>query len=393
MRALVGRTTRSPAVLKSILFVAAALRAPLTVVGPMTDVIRTTFHLGATEAGLLTTLPLLAFAIVSPFATLLCRCGLKNALFGAMLLTAVGIILRSAGSALLLYTGTCLIGCGIAIGNVLLPSLTRREFPEQIASLTAMYAVIMSVAAACASVAAIPLGHALGLGWSFALSATVVLPLFSMVWILKLNDQPRAVDLTPQAERSCHILSSMLAWQVTLFLGLNSLVFYVTLIWLPSILAERGYSPQQAGSLHGLMQIAGAIPALGLIPFINRTHHHKIAAAAASLFSAAGLAGLALEPDLAALWTLLLGCGMGAAMILGLAFLGLRASSPGLSAALSGMAQGVGYGLAAAGPPLIGALRELLNSWTVPLLCCAGVCVLMSILGSFAGRSVTIVTK
>jgi MFS transporter, CP family, cyanate transporter len=391
MRTLIARMTSSTVLIQSILFVATALRAPITVVGPLTDVIRATFHLGATEAGLLTTLPLLAFAVVSPFAAWLSRCGLEKALFIAMVLISVGIVVRSAGSASLLYIGTCIIGCGIAVGNVLLPSLIKREFPDQIASLTAMYVVTMSLAAACASVIAVPLERAPGFGWPLALGATVALPLCATAWVWKLDSwTSNAAEAAPYSIQKCRVWSSVIAWQVTLFLGLNSFVYYVTLSWLPSILTDHRYSPEQAGSLHGLMQIAGALPALALIPFINRIHHHRKFAVAASLLSATGLVGLVLEPNAAALWAFLLGGGTGAAMVLGLSFLGLRASSSHVAAVLSGMAQCVGYALAAVGPPIIGAMRELLESWTIPLLVCAALCVLMSILGLFASRSVII---
>ncbi|WP_338830676.1 MFS transporter [Bradyrhizobium sp. 27S5] len=392
MRKLIKRVISSTVLIRSILFIAATLRAPITVVGPMTDIISGTLHLGTAEAGLLTTLPLLAFAVVSPFAGWLGRYGLEKALFGAMILILAGIAVRSAGSASSLYLGTCIIGCGIAVGNVLLPSLTKREFPDEIASLTAMYAVTMSVAAACASFIAVPLERASAVGWPLALGATAALPMCAATWVWKFDSWTGATVERVYADQKHRVWSSVLAWQVTLFLGLNSFVYYVTLSWLPSILTAGGYSAEQAGSLHGLMQIAGAIPALALIPFINRTHHHCKIAVAASVLSAAGLVGLTLQPGLAALWTLLLGSGTGTAMVLGLAFLGLRASCSRVAAVLSGMAQSVGYTVAAAGPPLIGALRVLVGSWTIPLLACAALCVLMGLLGVLAGRPITIAT-
>lgn len=282
-----------------------------------------------------------------------------------------------------------MIGCGVAVGNVLLPSLLKREFSDHMASLTATYVIIMALAAACASVVAVPLARASGFGWPIALGSTAVLPLLAGAWIWKLDNWAASSNSNP-IQRKYRIWSSAIAWQVTLFLGLNSFVYYVAIGWLPSILIEFGYSPEQAGSLHGAMQISGAIPALLLIPAASRVRDHGKIAAGSSLLSAIGIIGLILEPNRAGLWIVAFGAGTGAALVLGLSFLGLRASSSHGTAVLSGMAQGVGYGLAAAGPPLIGAFRQTQNAWTLPLLACAVLCVLMSVLGMLAGRSVTI---
>lgn len=389
MRTPIARMPSSTRLMKSALFIAASLRAPITIIGPLTDGLRATFHLGAAEAGLLTALPLLAFAVVSPFAAWLAKYGLEKSLFGAMALITAGILVRSAGSLWSLYVGTCVIGCGVAVGNVLLPSLLKREFSDHMASLTATYVIIMALAAACASVVAVPLARASGFGWPIALGSTAVLPLLAGAWIWKLDNWAASSNSNP-IQRKYRIWSSAMAWQVTLFLGLNSFVYYVAIGWLPSILIEFGYSPEQAGSLHGAMQISGAIPALLLIPAASRVRDHGKIAAGSSLLSAIGIIGLILEPNRAGLWIVAFGAGTGAALVLGLSFLGLRASSSHGTAVLSGMAQGVGYGLAAAGPPLIGAFRQTQNAWTLPLLACAVLCVLMSVLGMLAGRSVTI---
>jgi MFS transporter, CP family, cyanate transporter len=392
MRISISRMTNSTILIKTVLFIAGALRAPITVVGPLIEVIRSTFDLGATEAGLLTTVPLLAFAAISPFAAWLNKYGLEKSLFVAMMLIAAGILLRSAGSPLCLYVGTCIIGCGMAVGNVLLPSLVKRDFPAQITPLTAMYSVMMGLSAACASVVAVPLARLSGLGWPLALGLTAALPVLAAIFLWKLDGWAAGSSRPANAVEQRRIWSSAIAWQVALFLGLNSFVYYVAIAWLPAILTELGYSSEQAGSLHGLMQIAGTIPAVILIPASSRLHEHGKLAAAASLLSAAGFIGLVLEPNQAAPWVILFGCGTGAGLVLGLSFLGLRAPSSHGAAVLSGMAQCVGYGLAAAGPPLIGALHGMLSTWTVPLLVCVAVCIAMGVLGLFAGRSGTIET-
>jgi CP family cyanate transporter-like MFS transporter len=248
----------------------------------------------------------------------------------------------------------------------------------------------MSLAAAFASVIAVPLARLPGFGWPLALATTGVVPVCAAFGIWQLGNWKTQPKATPNSPKSRCIWYSAIAWQVTLFLGLNSFVYYVAVGWFPSILAELGYSPEQAGSLHGLMQISAAAPALVLIPAVNRIHDHRLSAVLASLLSSAGLIGLVFKPGEAPLWTVLFGGGTGATMILALSFLSLRATTSHGAAVLSGMAQCVGYALAAAGPPLIGALREALGDWTVPLLLCSGLCLLVSILGMFAGRTARI---
>jgi CP family cyanate transporter-like MFS transporter len=183
---------------------------------------------------------------------------------------------------------------------------------------------------------------------------------------------------------------SALAWQVTLFLGLNSFVYYVTVSWLPTILRDAGYSPEHAGSLHGALQLATAVPALVLVPVVRHLKDQRLAAFSSSIVTMIGLLGLLLAPEWATIWTVLVGIGTGAAIILGLAFVSLRASSAHEAAALSGMAQCIGYLLAALGPTLVGWLHSDLGGWGVPLGLCAALCLVMALFGLLAGRAIYI---
>jgi MFS family permease len=144
-----------------LLLIATTLRAPVTGVAPILDSLQSMFGLSPAEAGLLTTLPLLAFGVISPFAALFAReYGLERALFVALLLTVVGVAVRSLGLAWCLYAGTCCIGAGIAVGNVLLPSLAKRDFPARVPVIMGACALAMGGAAALASASAVPLSHA-----------------------------------------------------------------------------------------------------------------------------------------------------------------------------------------------------------------------------------------
>ena len=144
--------------LVSILLTASALRAPITAVGPVLGMIQETSGMSGAAAGILTALPVLAFAAISPLAAICARhYGIERSLFGALLLIAAGIGLRSIGPIWALFLGTGIFGGGIAVANVLLPSLLKRDFPARITSLTGAYIVTSGVAAGLASVAVVPL--------------------------------------------------------------------------------------------------------------------------------------------------------------------------------------------------------------------------------------------
>ncbi|EED7439509.1 CynX/NimT family MFS transporter [Salmonella enterica] len=385
--ALSPRGKQGALLIAGILMIATTLRVTFTGAAPLLETIRTDYGLSTAQTGLLTTLPLLAFALVSPLAASIARrFGMERSLFAAMLLICAGIALRSLPSATLLFAGTAIIGCGIALGNVLLPGLIKRDFSQHVARLTGAYSLTMGAAAALGSALVVPLAlH--GFGWRGALLMLMLFPLLAfLIWLPQWRTTRSANLSSSRALHERGIWRSPLAWQVTLFLGLNSLIYYVIIGWLPTILISHGYSEAQAGSLHGLLQLATAAPGLAIPLILHRFNDQRWIAALVSLLCATGAAGLWFVPGQAIIWTLLFGFGSGATMILGLTFIGLRASSAHQAAALSGMAQSVGYLLAACGPPVMGKLHDASGSWYLPLSGVTVLAIVMAIFGLYAGR-------
>ena len=246
-----------------------------------------------------------------------------------------------------------MIGIGIALGNVLLPGLIKRDFSGNVASVTGAYSITMGAAGAIGSAIVIPLTQSWG--WNIALAMLVIAPLLALLlWLpqLKMPGEGEKKAATVAVWRS------PLAWQVTLFMGLNAMPFYVAVGWLPAILTDSGLSSAQAGEVHGILQLTTAIPGLILAATLRRLNDQKAAAAGVSLLTAASFIGILYLPNLAMLWAALLGFGSGASMMLGLTFIGLRTKYAGDAAALSGMAQSVGYLMAAMGPLLLGKVQE-----------------------------------
>src|ERR671912_531114 len=380
-----GRTRlRSFLLILGIVLLAANLRPALTVVAPLIGQIRADTGMSNGEAGLLTTLPLLAFGLLSPIAPRLARrFGMERVLLAGLLVLAAGILLRWAGAVAALFLGTVVLGAAIAVSNVLLPSLVKREFPEHAGLMTSVYSTSLGISAAFAAGVSVPLAQLDGIGWRGALAVWAV-PAFlaGVAWLPQLVRNDHTVD--PSARSSIGVRDlwrSPLAWQVTLFMGLQSLAYYVTLTWLPEILREEGMNAARAGWMLALAQ-AVAIVSMFFAPVLagRRPSQRGVVA-----LSGAGTLGLLVAGSTAsALWVVLLGLGQGACFSLALTFFALRAPDSQHAAALSGMAQSVGYLLAAVGPFLFGVLRDATHAWTVPLalLFAVAVCLLITGLGA-----------
>lgn len=378
---------RNLLLITGILLIATTLRVTFTGAAPLLDAIRSEYGLTTAQTGLLTTLPLLAFGLVSPLAAGVARrFGIERSLLLAMILICLGVGLRSLPFVSLLFIGTAIIGCGIALGNVLLPGLIKRDFSQHVVKMTGAYSLTMGGAAALGSAMVVPLALA-GLGWRGALLMLMAFPLLALfIWLPQTRRQVTAPLTGSGAIHNREIWRSALAWQVTLFLGINSLVYYVIIGWLPAILQSIGYSEAQAGSLHGLLQLATAAPGLAIPLILHRLKDQRGIAVLVALMCAVSALGLWFLPAQAVLWTLIFGFGSGATMILGLTFIGLRASSAHQAAALSGMAQAVGYLLAACGPPVMGKIHDANGDWHIPLIAVALISVAMAVFGALAGR-------
>ncbi len=361
---------RGALLVAAVLLLAANLRPALTSVAPLIGEIRADTGVSHGVAGMLTTLPLLAFALLSPAAPRLARrFGMERALLGSMLVLAAGILLRSSGSAAALFSGTAVLGAAIALGNVLLPGLVKREFPGRAGFMTGVYSAALGISAAFAAGASFPLADQTPLGWRGALAIWAVPALAAAaIWLPQVWGARHASGAVRAARKVEGLWRSPLAWAVTLFMGLQSLAYYVTLTWLPEILREAGMRAATAGWMLALAQ-AVSIVAMFLAPVIaGRTPSQRGIVTVAITLSGLGVLRLLLAGSVAgALWVALLGLGQGACFSLALTFFALRAPDPEHAAALSGMAQSAGYLLAASGPSLFGAIRDATGAWIVPL--------------------------
>lgn len=386
----------------AVLLTAAALRSPITGVGAIIGEIEAATGLSHTMSGMLTTLPLIAFAVFALVAPgLSARLGMERTLFYSMLLMTVGILVRALPSVAALFAGTALIGIAIAVCNVLLPGLIKRDFPQQVGLMTSLFTTCLTFWAAISSGISVPLSQG-ALGWRGALTIWAVLTAVStLVWLPLLQRRsvggkaPAAMS-TGRASISSSSASngprrgiwrSRVAWLVTMFMGFQSILFYVSISWLPDILQERGMSPEQAGWMLSLMQLISMAGSFLMPLLAARSDSQKWLTAATAALCVIGFGGIWAGPvSLAAVFILLLGIGSGSTFGLAIVFFSLRSQTTEQASALSGMAQSVGYVLAAFGPTLFGYLHDLSGSWDTPLAVITGVSVLTALFGYAAGR-------
>ncbi|KOT90187.1 MFS transporter [Streptomyces sp. NRRL F-5755] len=371
------------------------MRAALAGVSPLVSEIGTHYHLAATASSLVTTIPLVFMGLGSIAAPKLARrWGTETVLCGALVLLCGGILLRIAPPVVALFVGCAVVGTSIALLNVLMPGLIKRDFPEKAAGMTALYSTAMILGATVSAASAVPLENALG-GWQGSLASWALLAaVAAVVWIPQALIARRGTRHGQAAATPAHttedgpkLTRSPLAWQVTLFMGSQSLIAYVMIAWMPTIFTDHGMSKATAGLVFAfstLVQMAGSF----VVPMLaGRMRRQRLLAVAVTALMACGIVGLLVAPVAGAwVWAILLGIGQGGALGLALTMMVLRSGDAHTAARLSGMAQTWGYLLAAAGPLLLGAVHQATHGWTVPIVLLLAVCAGLVLLGMGAGR-------
>lgn len=376
-----------------IILISLTMRSPLTSVGPLLSSIRESLGLTNTVAGLITALPLLAFCALSPFAPGLARqFGLEKVLLYSLFVLMAGFAVRLMPATVPLIGGTVLIGLAIAVFNVLLPSLVKRDFPLQVGIMTGVYTVSMNLCGALASGTSVPLAR--GLGWNGALGIWgILVPVTALFWFLRIRSGRKAAGAMPGALKRRSLWRSPLAWTVALFMGMQSLVFYVTISWFPDLLVSRGLSDSSAGWMISLLQLS-QLPVTFLVPILaGRMKNQRLLVIVMAVLMLASLGGMYLDiggNTLIPLWIILLGIGGGTSFALAMIFLTLRTKDAQDAASLSGMSQAVGYLLAASGPTLFGWLHDVSGGWSIPLLLLLVVTGLLLLCGLGASRNRTV---
>ena len=380
----------------AVLFVAAVAavalnqRPAVVAVAPLLGDLRADTGLSPAMAGLLTTLPVLCFGAFAPLAPRIARrVGLESAVAASLLVLAAGIALRLFPPVALLYAGSLLVGAAIAVANVLMPADVKREAARP-GLVMGLYSASLNVGAAVGAAATLPFAAAVGWDWRGGLAGWLVLALAGLaLWLPvagtgRVRRAPR--DAVPGGG-SWTLLRQPLARRVTLFIGLQSVQFYSIGAWLPTLLADAGVPVSEGGLLLGLSNVAGAVGALVAPAQAGRMRGQRPLVLAVLAAYVVGLGGLLLVPgEGTSVWVAAFGLAQGGGFALALTLIVLRSPTPLTAARLGGVAQCVGYLLAAVGPLAVGWLYDLTGGWTAPVLLLAACLVPMTWAGWGAAR-------
>ncbi|TVP51300.1 MAG: MFS transporter [Mongoliibacter sp.] len=375
-----------------ILFVSFNLRPSITAIGPLIPFIREDLQLSNGWAGFLTTFPLLTFATFSLFSARIGKAmGNSQAIMLGMVLILIGTVVRVLGGSFVLFLGTGLTGIGIVICNVLLIPLIKNRMPSKIGIVTASYTTGMTFLAAVASGISAPLAIDLNMGWRGSLLSWAGLLIIGiLVWLPQMRFKSASGN-TNLNEVKVNVWSSRLAWNVSMFMGVQSLLFFTLIAWLPDMLISRGFSAVEAGVVVSLMQIIGLIGSF-LAPIIAVKFKDQVGLIKIlGIMYLLGFSSLFIH----VIWVnyiglAVVGLGLGSSVSLAYTLIGLRTKLEKTTASLSGMVQSTGYYLAALGPLLFGVAFDIFQNWDFLIyltLLCSGMFIFF---GVKAGKSVQI---
>lgn len=355
----------------AVICIGSNLRAPIVAVGPVIPEITSFLHLSPTWAGLVTSIPLLCFAfgsVLMPYFSKLA--GLEKALFYSIIALLLGIIIRSLGSTEFLFFGASVVGLAITVCNVLMPSFIKKYFPKKVGVITAVYLTAMNLTSSISVGLAMKMGEIANLGWKSSIGIWFIfsfIALFAWIPVLKFrsnsNSKPSSLGIKVQG-----MWRSKMAWNISIFMGTQSVVFYSLAAWFPTMLQEWGMSPIKAGWMLSYFQL-GSVPMMFFGPIMA----DKIKKQAGLIWGTVILliVGISLiifyKTQFAVLAIVLIGIAVGLAFALSMMFLVLRTQNAEEASELSGMSQSIGYLITAIFPPLFGSIYQLTHSWTIPL--------------------------
>lgn len=308
---------------------------------------------------------MLCLGILAPLGPRIARhYPVERILCAAALVTAIGTAARGLGGTIPLYVGTLLAGAAIALSQVVTPALIRARAIERVGFLTGIFSTTLVAGATVATFTAIPFERAFG-GWEPALAIWAVTALIAAAAWLPLAIGARDPVAAPVGSP---LWRNPMAWSIALLMGLQSMAFFSTITWLPEILVDDGISEANAGALSGITQLVQIAPAFA-IPLLAARRASQIGLLLTIVGTAfTGLLGVLLAPSLALVWMVFLGIGQGGALGLGLILPVLRGRDPGQVAGMVAMSMGVGYVIASAGPAIVGAVFDVTNAWTWPMI-------------------------
>ncbi|MGP5534771.1 MFS transporter [Psychrobacter celer] len=359
-------------VLCAIVLLATNMRAPIVALGSIAPVVQEALGISETELGWLGAVPMLTFALgalISPAISK--RFGLENTLIAMIALLTIGMVIRSVIPTWIGFlSGTVLLTLAIGFANTLAAPVIKQRTPNHIPLVTGCFSLTLTVAAGIVAGVVLPLSEQFG--WQWALGGWALLGFFALVlWVflrVRLGSSTRVVAPLATGSSDISVWRSAFAWQIAVFMGLQSLLFYTVASFLPSIWLSKGLSAVSAGQMGSVFQFMAPVAILSLTWLVNRGRPIQALAVFAAALNVFGVLGIMyLSTDLAWLWSGLMGMGCSAIFTLSMMLFSMRTYTANQSSELSGMAQAVGYLLAFFGPLGTGWIHDATGSWDLAL--------------------------
>lgn len=356
-----------------MILLATNMRAPIVALGSIAPVVKDALDISEFQIGWLGAVPMLSFAVgalISPAIGK--RFGLENTLIAMIGLLTVGMIIRTAiptWSGFLI--GTLLLTLAIGFANTLAAPVIKQRTPQHIPLITGLFSLTMTTAAGIVAGVVLPLSEQVG--WQWALGGWTILGVFAFVIWLFLrvrlgSSNHQAVIPAALGSSDISMWRTTFAWQIAIFMGLQSLLFYTVASFLPSIWVSKGLSAVSAGQMGSVFQFMAPVSILSLTWLVNRGRPIQALAVFAAVLNVVGILGVSyLSTDLAWLWSGMMGMGCSAIFTLSMMLFSMRTYTTNQASELSGMAQAVGYVIAFFGPLGTGWLHEMTGSWSMPL--------------------------
>ena len=368
------KQTNKVIILLGIILLGMILRTPITSVGAIIGPLKNLLEINNTVAGLITTIPLIAFAIFSPFvAKISNKIGLEKTLYLAAIVTSIGLLLRFYINTSVFFVTTFIIGVGLTVGNVLLPGLTKKYFPENLGVMTGFYAVVMNVSASVAAGISYPIlssnigGEKFSTG--LAVNIWLIVSILNIVIYAIITKNSKSERIEDKKSGGKGYLRSIKMWSVMLSMGLQSALFYCSVSWFAEIMISKGFTPSEAGLLLSISQFA-QFPSTFLVPVLAEKIKNKlIIPIFITLGYVASLIGMVYIQGNFALMTIyivLFALAGGGSFSYVMYLFSAKSKNEEEAADISGLAQAGGYWLAAIFPPLLGYIRDVLN-WDVAI--------------------------
>jgi len=369
-----------------LILVSSILRSPISAVGPVLNQIRISLALDNFQSSLLTSIPLLMFATCSVLVSKMTnKLSIQQFLLYALIILGVGLFVRISNTVVGLFLGSVFIGLGICIGNVVTPGYIKANFPQQIGLMTGVFSVAMSLTAALASGFSLRIGEWTGMGWRGSLGIWLVIAFLGIMMVaveLLFNKRKIKAAVGSNVKSNFAIFRSSQAWNISIFMGLQSVVYYSLMSWLPAVLNDFGMKGDEPGWVLFVIQIA-MLPITFVGPILaNRMRNQKVMMVfLCTLMFVSMLMFAWLKAESVYLSATLLGLSNGLSFSLSILFFSLRTKSSAHAIKLSGMAQSIGYLIAAFGPLVFGKLHDVDPSWNGSFYFLAGIIILMFFFG------------